>query len=189
MWTDEKRCWYSSDGQVRVCHSHGQAYNDCMRVVVSQGGRSINWSSTYDQKITLEVDEGNMTVSKYRNEIQLYVTLPFQQAHLAKNFILVDDNAISHPARVFTALACSPDLNMIGHAPDMLQWAVCARQPALNSWLSSVSFQEEWNNMDQNKLRWLVRSIPYSCLEVIQARGSYNRYWHQGHHWMWQSAF
>ena len=41
-----------------------------------------------------------MTASKYKYEILRDVTLLLQQAHPAENFILVDDNATSHRARV-----------------------------------------------------------------------------------------
>ena len=100
---------------------------------------------TYDHKIVLKVIEGKMTITKYRDEILRDIILPFEHAHPAENFILVDDNATSHCARVVTAykqanniitedwLARSPDLNVIEHALDMLQTAVNARRPASNS--------------------------------------------------------
>ena len=80
---------------------------------------------TCDCKITLEVIKGNKTAAKFRDEILHDVILPFQQAHPAENFILVDDNATSHRARVITVYkqdnniitedwpARSPDLNVI----------------------------------------------------------------------------
>ena len=56
----------------------------------------------HDHKIPLEFIEGNMTAAKYSDKILRDVILPFQQAHPAENFILVDDNATSHRARVVT---------------------------------------------------------------------------------------
>ena len=79
----------------------------------------------HDHKIPLEFIEGNMTAAKYSDKILRDVILPFQQAHPAENFILVDDNATSHRARVITVYkqdnniitedwpARSPDLNVI----------------------------------------------------------------------------
>nr|KAG5710364.1 hypothetical protein BaRGS_009080 [Batillaria attramentaria]KAG5711194.1 hypothetical protein BaRGS_004838 [Batillaria attramentaria] len=55
---------------------------------------------TYDRKIALEVIDGNMTVVKYRDDILCDVILPFKQQHPVENFILVDDNATSHRARL-----------------------------------------------------------------------------------------
>ena len=68
-------------------------------------------------------------------------------------------------------------MNVIEHTWDMLQRAVHARQPAPNT-LADLSrvVREEWNQLDQNKLRRLVRSVPNKCCEVIQARGGYTHY-------------
>ena len=67
----------------------------------------------------------------------------------------------------------------------MLQRAVHARQPAPNT-LADLSrvVREEWNQLDQNKLRRLVRSVPNRCREVIQARGGYTHYREPAQHWM-----
>ena len=83
---------------------------------------------TYNHKITLRVIEGNMNTTKYRDEILYDIIVPFQEAHLAENFILLDNNATSHHARIITAYkqannittvdwpAQYPDLNVIEHA-------------------------------------------------------------------------
>ena len=67
---------------------------------MSQAGSFIMvWAGfTYDCRIALEVIKGNMIATKYRD------VLPdvFQQAQPAENFILVDDNAMSHRARAVT---------------------------------------------------------------------------------------
>ena len=80
---------------------------------------------TYDHKIALTVIEGNMNAAKYRDEILRDVIVPFQEAHPAENFILLDDNATSHRARIVIAYkqannittvdwpVRSPDLNVI----------------------------------------------------------------------------
>ena len=101
----------------------------------------------------------------------------------------MDNIARSHRARVVTAYkqakniitedrpVRSPDLNVVENALDMLQRAVDARQPAPNSQAEvSVAVQEEWNNLDQNRLRRLVRSVPNRCHEVIQAWRGYTHY-------------
>ena len=142
-----------------------------VRVVTSQGGGSIMlWVDfTYDYNMALEVIEGNMTAVKYINEILRDVILPFQQAHPAETFILVDDNATSHRARVVTAYkhadnistedwqARSPDLSVIEHAWDMLQRVVNAQQPAPDGLADlSVAVQGDRNNLGQDKLMQLV---------------------------------
>nr|KAG5712395.1 hypothetical protein BaRGS_023974 [Batillaria attramentaria] len=144
---------------------------------------------TYDHKIALEVIDGNMTAVKYRDDILRDVILPFKQQHPVENFILVDDNVTSHRARIIQAYknttnivtedwpARSPDLNVTEHVWDMLQRAVRDRQPPPNNVAELTrAVQEEWNNLDQQKLRRLVRSVPRRCREVIQARGGYTHY-------------
>ena len=89
----------------------------------------MGWTGfTYDHKIALKVIEGNMNAAKYREEILRDVIVPIQEAHLAENFILLDDNTTSHRARIVTAYkqvnnittvdwpARYPDLNVIEHA-------------------------------------------------------------------------
>ena len=88
---------------------------------------------TYDHK---RVIEGNMNAAKYRDEILRDIIVPFQEAHPAENFILLDDIAVSHRLKIVTAFkqannittvdwpARSRDLNE--HAWDMLQRAVHA---------------------------------------------------------------
>ena len=84
----------------------------------------------------------------------------------------MDENATRHHARVIKAYkqansnitedwpVCSPDLNMTKHAWDMLKRLVNVWQQASNSLAGlSIAVQEERNNWDQNKLRWLVCSI------------------------------
>ena len=76
-----------------------------VRVVPLRGRLSIMvWAGfTYNHKIALKVIGGNMNAVKYRDEILRDVIMPFQQAHPEENFILVDDNATSHRARIVTA--------------------------------------------------------------------------------------
>ena len=73
------------------------------------------------------------------------VILLFQQAHPAENFLLVDDNATSHRARVVIAFKQanniitedwpmrSPDPNVTEHAWDVPHRAVSVGQPAPDS--------------------------------------------------------
>ena len=101
---------------------------------------------TCDCKITLEVIKGNKTAAKFRDEILHDVILPFQQAHPAykrANNIMIED-----------WLAHSPDVNVIESTPGIYFSGLLLRDNQLQTIrLSSVAVQEEWNNLDQNKLR------------------------------------
>ena len=125
--------------------------------------------------MNLVVIEGNMTTAKYRYKILNDIILPFQHAHPTENFILVDDNATSYRTRVVTAYkqanniitedwpARSPDRSVIEHAWDASEG--CLRATTSPKYLAelSVAVQEEWNNLDQNKLRRPVRKVPNRC--------------------------
>ena len=101
----------------------------------------------------------------------------------------MDDNARPHRACVVNEYlqnetiermewpACSPDLNPIEHAWDMLQSAVAVRpvQPRSLVELQQALIQE-WTNLDQNRLARLIQSMRRRCLAVINARGGHNRY-------------
>nr|KAG5690334.1 hypothetical protein BaRGS_027631 [Batillaria attramentaria] len=101
-------CWFPV-GLLGVMASTGipvSAFNDdCVRQIPARARQSIMvWAGfTYDHKIALEVIDGNMTAVKYRDDILRDVILPFKQQHPVENFILVDDNATSHRARIVQA--------------------------------------------------------------------------------------
>ena len=92
----------------------------------------------------MTVIESKVTVAKYRDEFLRDIILPFEHAHPAENFILVDDNSTSHCARVVTAYkqannviiedwpARFPDLNVTEHTWGMLRRAVNEQLPVPN---------------------------------------------------------
>ena len=108
---------------------------------------------------------------------------------VGENFILMDDNAHAHRARITDQYleqativrmewpARSPDLNPIEHAWDMLQTAVSSRpmQPASVQELRQALL-EEWDQIPQYKIRRLISSMRRHCQAVIEARGHHTRY-------------
>ena len=84
------------------------------------------------------IDNGRLTALRYVNEILDVYVRPYAGA-VGENFILMDDNARAHRARITNQYleqativrmewpARSPDLIPIEHAWDMLQTAVSSR--------------------------------------------------------------
>ena len=84
------------------------------------------------------IDNGTLMALRYVNEILDVYVRPYAGA-VGENFILMDDNARAHRARITDQYleqativrmewpARSPDLNPIEHAWDMLQTAVSSR--------------------------------------------------------------
>ena len=139
-------------------------------------------------KTDLHVIAGNLTGIQYRDEVLDPIVRPYAGA-IGDDFILMDDNARPHRARVVTDYletetiermdwpSLSPDLNPIEHAWDKLQQAVSAR-PVLprNREELSAALVEEWNQLPQIFFRRLIRSMQRRCRAVIQARGGHTTY-------------
>ena len=108
---------------------------------------------------------------------------------VGENFILMDDNARAHRARITDQYleqativhtewpARSPDLNPIEHAWDMLQTAVSSRpvQPASVQEIRQALL-EEWDKIPQYKIRRPISSMQRRCQAVTEARGHHTRY-------------
>ena len=132
--------------------------------------------------------QGTMTAVRYRDEVLDVFVRPYAGA-VGENFILMDDNAPPHRARIIDQYledetiirmdwpAPSPDLNPIEHVWDMLQRGIASRQqhPQTVGQLQ-VMLQQEWAALDQASVRRLIQSMRRRCMAVITARGSQTRY-------------
>ena len=132
------------------------------------------------------IDNGTLTAHRY--EILIVYVRPYAGA-VGENFILMDDNARAHRARITDQYleqstivdmewpARSPDLNPIKHAWDMLQTAFLSRpvQPASVQELRQPLL-EEWDQIPQYKIRRLISSMRRHCQMVIEARGHHTCY-------------
>jgi len=73
--------------------------------------------------------------------------------------------------------ACSPDINPIEHAWDLLQAAVSARPVQLASLQElRTALMEEWAAVPQRRLTSLIKSMRRRCQAVIRATGGHTRY-------------
>ena len=193
LFTDEFRfCVDFTDRRARVWRMPNERFAPvCVAEHDRFGGGSVMvWAEISVQgKMDLHViDNGTLTALRYVNEI-LDVYVPPYAGAVGENFIMMDDNARAHRARITDQYlkqatiirmewpARSPDLNPIEHAWDMLQTAVSSSsvQPASVQELRQA-LPEEWNQIPQYKIRRLISSMRRRCQVVIEARGHHTRY-------------
>ena len=146
------------------------------------GGSVMVWAGISAQgKTDLHViDNGTLTAERYVNEILDVHVRPYAGA-IGPDFILMDDNARVHRARITKRYleqaaiarldwpARSPDLNPIEHAWDMLQKAISSRQV-------QPATVRELREAPQHKLRRLIGSMRRRCQAVINAYRHHTRY-------------
>ena len=159
-------------------------------VAEQAGGSVMVWAGISAQgKTDLHViDNDTLTALRYVNEILDVYVSPYEGG-VGENFILMDDNARAHRARITDQYleqativrmewpARSPNLNPIEHAWDMLQTVVSSRpvQPASVQELRQALL-EEWDQIPQYKIRRFISSMRRRCQTVIEARGHHTRY-------------
>ena len=131
---------------------------------------------------------GTITGERYINDILDVYVKPYDGA-VGENFILMDDNARPHWARVvelylecetiqrFDCPTRSPDANPIEHVWNMLQTAISRRnsQPRTLQELG-IALEEEWNNLLQRTIHKLIRGMESRCRAIFRARGGLTRY-------------
>ena len=192
LFTNESRfCVDFYDGRRRVWRVPGERCADCCVTKHDRfgGGSVMVWAGiSIDGKTDLYVIAGNISDVRYRDEILHHIVRPYAGA-VGDSFILMNDNARPHRARVVTDYlenetiermewpSCSPDMNPIEHAWDMLQKAV-STGPILpnNRQELSVALIEEWIRLPQLCFRRLIRCIQRRCRAVIRTRGGHTAY-------------
>ena len=198
--TGPQSCLQTSPGFVWTLPIDVLGYGECQMSVFAPvcvaehdlfgGGSVMVWAGISAQgKTDLHViDNGTLTALRYVNEILDVYVRPYAGA-VGENFILMDDNARAHRARITDQYleqativlmewpARSPDLNPIEHALDMLQTAVSSRpmQPTSVQELRQALL-EEWDQIPQYKIRRLISSMRRRCQAVIEAQGHPTRY-------------
>ena len=193
LFTDESRfCVDFTDRRARVWRRAGERYQDANVAEHDRygGGSLMIWGgiSRAGQTDLHVLRRGTMTGVRYRDEVLDVYVRPYAGA-VGPDFILMDDNARPHRARVVDEYleretivrmdwpARSPDLNPIEHVWNMLQVAISRRpvQPATLQELENVLIQE-WNNISLASIQNLVGSMRRRCQAVIGANGGHTRY-------------
>ena len=140
------------------------------------------------ERTELHFVQGNMNSQYYRDSVLETLVLPIRN-RVGAQFILMDDNARPHRARIITTFleeheiqrmewpAMSPDLNPIENIWGMLGTRVRARNPApYNVATLTAALQEEWNNIPQELIRNTVTSMRRRCQECVNLNGAVTHY-------------
>lgn len=188
LFTDESRfCVNSIDGRERLYRRPGEQNEQFnFTPTVSFGGGSVMvWGGICLGARTelVVIDGGALTADRYIRDVLQDHVVPFAP-HIGANFLLMQDNARPHVARCVTDFlnqveiptmnwpACSPDLNPIEHVWDMLGRRLRSRIPAVqNREDVRGALIEIWDNLPQEMIDNLIRSMGRRMAAVIRARG------------------
>ncbi|KAI3374718.1 hypothetical protein L3Q82_021018, partial [Scortum barcoo] len=131
---------------------------------------------------------GSLTAIRYRDEILRPLVRPYAGA-VGPGFLLMQDNARPHVAGVCQQFlqdegtdamdwpARSPDLNPIEHIWDIMSRSIHQRHVAPQTVQELAdALVQVWEEIPQETIHHLIRSMPRHCREVIQARGGHTHY-------------
>lgn len=193
LFTDESRfCVNSIDGRERLYRRPGEQNEQFnFTPTVSFGGGSIMvWGGICLGARTelVVIDGGALTADRYIRDILQDHVIPFAP-FIGADFLLMQDNARPHTARCVTEYldqvqiptmnwpACSPDMNPIEHVWDMLGRRLRSRIPAVrNLEEARTALMEIWENLPQEMIDNVIRSMVRRMVAVIRARGGNTRY-------------
>lgn len=192
LFSDETRIGLRSDDRrIRVLRAPGrQARLQAARSIPKyKGGTVMFWGGIMmGAKTPLLPLQQTLTGRRYVDLVLEPVVRPWRGA-VGDNFIFMQDNAPPHTSRVarefletegVTILdwpACSPDLNPIENLWDQLKRRIRARRdnPGNIAQLIQAALGE-WENIPQENVANLIRSIPARIEDCIRARGGNTDY-------------
>uniref|UniRef100_A0A674BZP5 Transposase Tc1-like domain-containing protein n=1 Tax=Salmo trutta TaxID=8032 RepID=A0A674BZP5_SALTR len=193
LFTDESRFTLSTcDRRDRVWRCRGERSAACNILQHDRfGGESVMvWGGiSLGGRTALHVlTRGSLTAIRYRDEILRPLVRPYAGV-VGPGFLLMQDNARPHVAGVSQQFlqeegidamdwpARSPDLNPIEHIWDIMSRSIhqCHVAPQTVQELADALVQV-WEEIPQETIRHLIRSMPRRCREVIQARGGHTHY-------------
>lgn len=164
--------------------------DDCIEEIEAyQGGSVMAWAGIMTEGRTdLVIIPGRLTAQRYVDEVLRPHVVPMQAA-VGDDFILMQDNATPHTARVTAAFlenegietldwpSRSPDLNAIENLWDQLK-TESEKHVHDNTTLADLPqiLTRAWNRIDQEQIRNLINSMRRRCLAVIENHGGHTRY-------------
>lgn len=193
LFTDESRFNLSTcDRRERVWRCRGERYAACNIIQHDRfgGGSVMVWGgiSLEGRTDLYRLDNGTLTAIRYRDEILGPIVRTYAGA-VGPGFLLVHDNARPHVARVCRQFLedegidtidwppRSPDLNPIEHLWDIMFRSIRRRQVAPQTVQElSDALVQIWEEIPQDTIRRLIRSMPRRCQACVQARGGHTNY-------------
>lgn len=193
LFTNESR--FSLDGndrRVRVWRRRGHRYRDFAIAEHDRwGGRSLMvWGGiSMGGRTDLHVMRGQtMNAQRYLDDVLRPIVLPYAGA-IGPDFVLMDDNARPHRARVVNQFleeqgiermewpAYSPDLNPIENIWDYLGRQIRgADNPPTTLQELEEALVRVWMAMTLDFVSRYIWNMSQRCQDVIQARGGHTRY-------------
>ena len=142
----------------------------------------------HNSKTELVFIDGNLNAADYR-EIILDPIVVVEDRTVGADFVLVDDNALPHRARLVDEFLTrqgitrmvwpskSPDLNPIEHVWAFMKHNVSRRlRPHHNLADLRAMVQEEWDQINLQFINRLVRSMNTRARQVLRYDGEYTDY-------------
>lgn len=192
FFTDESRfCLYGNDARIRIWRRRRQrfAQNHVDPTRAFGGGSVMVWGgiSMNHRSDLVIIPPPGLTAGRYLNEVLRPHVIPMRR-QMGRNFILMQDNARPHTARITRTYleennvevlphpANSPDLNPIEHVWDMMGRRLrnLERPPANLQQLERI-LNEIWHEIPQDSIRACI-NMQERLAEVIRQRGGNTRY-------------
>lgn len=190
LWSDESKIeLFASRGPNYVWRKEGEAYDEHFTVpTVKHGGGSIMVWGCFSSAGTgnLHVIEGNMNAESYQHILAQHM-IPSAHRLIGRQFVFQQDNDPKHTAnktkdffkrrkvRVLEWPSQSPDLNPIEMLWTSLKSAVAHRCPRNLQELKTVC-AEEWQRINPETCRNLVKGYKKRLEAVIRAKGGHTKY-------------
>lgn len=194
LYTDESKFeLFGSKNRQYVRRRVGEAYHlDCLHPTIKHGGGSVLvWGCISSSGVgdLIRID-GKLTGERYVKILRRNA-IPSGMRLIGNNFILQQDNDPKHCSRVakkYLQDMCeegvlevmnwppqSPDLNIIEHVWEYLNKKKVEYNPR-NAEQCFQILKREWDNIPQNFITNLYKSIPRRIAAVIKAKGGHTKY-------------
>ncbi|CAK1593484.1 unnamed protein product [Parnassius mnemosyne] len=198
LFSDETRvCLFCNNRRRRVYRRQGERFESFEESVEYGGGSCMFWGGiSVDGKTEIVCvsrtrggrGQGSLNAGRYITEILEEHVVPYA-GYVGDGFMLMHDNARCHTAAIVRDYlqevdipvmhwpVRSPDLNPIEHLWDDLKRRVRALDPAPTTLQElQVAVLEEWEQILQEAVATLVRSMKDRMEAVIKARGCNTRF-------------